>query len=553
MPLVDQGVSLCLERQDIEKAQTVLCHSGLPTLDPVRLRDLVDGITVEVQAEPGKRRPLYGRVVPRGKWEELIRDLLPSDMLSAADLKVALSFLSNLYGLLAQGEDVDIVYRFGLGYDLALCGLMTLGGGSKSLKLAELISACKDPRLRKVRPRVFERVFRGILTSLAAFTSGDRRDILFENEGERIVAVAGKCSSQILEGQDGADMETMKDFYNNAGGADLMNWLELLDLSKWIPAVALALSKTEGRHRPERAPSQEEPQVEPRVEPPPEAQREPEPPAPPDSPEQNPVPGAPSEFTSEREIGYEFSIEECSPPLHVTLSSHDVRALRLLVKTVANSMLRLVLGWARLDRHSDAGAAAVFDHIKHAVMKRADQQKLALDRRAFHATVRVIVDIDELERSDQSLCSAPLDSMFKSFDRTNAGSVNVLEFLIGYSVLCGGSKSAKLAFAFSVLDAHSTGELPKRELQRFFASFLTGISAFRLHSSDEHRREQSVAIDAAAQWTADKVFENAEIEDPEGGCTFNDIATWYGEEGHRVAPWLELLDLRKWIQEGEEL
>lgn len=29
--------------------------------------------------------------------------------------------------------------------------------------------------------------------------------------------------------------------------------------------------------------------------------------------------------------------------------------------------------------------------------------------------------------------------------------------------------------------------------------------------------------------------------------TFDDIAHWYADEGFKVAPWLELLDLNKWM------
>eukprot|EP00968_Pinguiococcus_pyrenoidosus_P005589 scaffold362_cov246-Pinguiococcus_pyrenoidosus.AAC.14 len=260
---------------------------------------------------------------------------------------------------------------------------------------------------------------------------------------------------------------------------------------------------------------------------------------------------APSEVSFQMDPCYELSIARASPPLRVQLSPSDMHALRLLAKTLANSMLRLVLGWKRLGRHSEDGALAVLQHVRKVALKKADSSKDVLSRRGFDGCVLALVDIDELERAQQAICSAPLDALFRALDRNHADGIDVREFIIAFSVLCGGSKSVKLAFAFETLDAKREEQLDRQELRRLFRSFLTALSSFSLGMSEQERDEKSVAIEAAAVWASERVFEVAGISDPDR-CTFGDLATWYDAEGIRKAPWLELLDLRKWTSEGEK-
>ena len=50
----------------------------------------------------------------------------------------------------------------------------------------------------------------------------------------------------------------------------------------------------------------------------------------------------------------------------------------------------------------------------------------------------------------------------------------------------------------------------------------------------------------AALEVTNVVFDN--VADSEGNVSFDGFADWYTEGGHRIMPWLELLDLDKWLR-----
>lgn len=140
----------------------------------------------------------------------------------------------------------------------------------------------------------------------------------------------------------------------------------------------------------------------------------------------------------------------------------------------------------------------------------------------------------------------------------------------GFSILCGGRKSDKLEYAFDLLDEDKDGKLSHRGMFKYLRAFLTAVmglsvSSFgrtfsqgeQLMSMDgKYDRNASItdAIDAGAAWATDQVFR---IDDVRGNrsrgahwrsdVSFDDFAEWYTRGGYSSIPWLELLDLRKWV------
>jgi Ca2+-binding EF-hand superfamily protein len=140
--------------------------------------------------------------------------------------------------------------------------------------------------------------------------------------------------------------------------------------------------------------------------------------------------------------------------------------------------------------------------------------------------------------------SIVLHSLFFSFDRTGSGEfVDVTDLCAGFSILCGGTKSEKLGFAFEIFDEDGDGFLSKRGLWRYFRSFLCALLTLSDALSDASSEEANSIIDAASRRVCDSVCAN--LSTSETRVSFDDIAQWYSFRCEEF-PWLELLDLNKW-------
>ena len=157
----------------------------------------------------------------------------------------------------------------------------------------------------------------------------------------------------------------------------------------------------------------------------------------------------------------------------------------------------------------------------------------------------------------------------------------------GLSILCGGRKSDKLEYAFDLLSENQdytitntsmSGNLnclTRRNMFRYLRSFLTVLMYITLNpakssnnileSSNETisslkptKKKVSLdqVIDCGSAWATDQVFINSNTTKvtsssrQKAGNTiinFDDFADWYTRGGYSHIPWLELLDLRKWM------
>ena len=134
----------------------------------------------------------------------------------------------------------------------------------------------------------------------------------------------------------------------------------------------------------------------------------------------------------------------------------------------------------------------------------------------------------------------------------------------GFSIFCGGKKNHKLEYAFDLLDQDKDGKLSRRGMFKYLRAFLTvvmalSISAFgrtfgqagKLISLDgdySHNLSITDAIDAGAAWATEQVFMLDHVRSSNSrDVTFDDFAEWYTRGGFKSIPWLELLDLKKWV------
>jgi len=202
--------------------------------------------------------------------------------------------------------------------------------------------------------------------------------------------------------------------------------------------------------------------------------------------------------------------------------------------------------------------------------KGSEEEPLTLTKDDFDSAMRTILaggDVSSnMSTVTQRTLSDLLACIFDAFDRLQTGAPNAVEVACGFTVLCKGKKSDKLEYAFELLDGDQDGKLSKRDMSNYLRSFLTALLSIsnapcldKDESSDHmttmtgsrcDRRTSTIgrAVDAGSKWAADQSFK-ASFKERRGSesSTFDDFAEWYTSVGYSSIPWLELLDLRKWV------
>jgi hypothetical protein len=139
--------------------------------------------------------------------------------------------------------------------------------------------------------------------------------------------------------------------------------------------------------------------------------------------------------------------------------------------------------------------------------------------------------------------------LFDAFDRSNSGYCDLNELVTGVVMLDHhGTKSEKLVYAFDFIDKDSTGVISKRDIWKFFRSFLISVlllSCPELRPSDYLH----ILVDESAVWVVESILSFvAKDSDVTPSCvSFDDIADWYSSVGCTISAWIELLDFSKWI------
>eukprot|EP00537_Pseudo-nitzschia_pungens_P002481 CAMPEP_0172374362 /NCGR_PEP_ID=MMETSP1060-20121228/55495_1 /TAXON_ID=37318 /ORGANISM="Pseudo-nitzschia pungens, Strain cf. cingulata" /LENGTH=1486 /DNA_ID=CAMNT_0013100997 /DNA_START=320 /DNA_END=4777 /DNA_ORIENTATION=- len=152
-----------------------------------------------------------------------------------------------------------------------------------------------------------------------------------------------------------------------------------------------------------------------------------------------------------------------------------------------------------------------------------------------------------------------LANLFKSFDLGQVDQVALNELMGGLTLLCGGKKSTKLSFAFSLFDRR---QLPKKkgrknqpclhsldgeELFLFLRSFLIITFSCCRQSWDLSGDAVNRYIADTANMVTDDVMRYQWRTRKRERLDFEEFGRWYNEGGYETAPWLELLDLTKWV------
>eukprot|EP00501_MAST-03F_sp_TOSAG23-6_P002311 GSMAST32.ASY1.ANO1.2413.1 assembled CDS len=123
------------------------------------------------------------------------------------------------------------------------------------------------------------------------------------------------------------------------------------------------------------------------------------------------------------------------------------------------------------------------------------------------------------------------------------GFVPYNELLIGLCVLTGGNKSAKLAFAFDVLDHNDSGSLEMFVFCKFIKSFLLllfAVSKTCITTSMDDNVIYTTTWEIVMTIFSESRRRNSHC------ITFEEFGSWYSDGGYLKLRWLELLDLKKW-------
>ena len=185
-----------------------------------------------------------------------------------------------------------------------------------------------------------------------------------------------------------------------------------------------------------------------------------------------------------------------------------------------------------------------------------------MSKEEFDSAMRGIVSVQGLNIESQRALSAILSEIFTAFDYDGTGQINATEVACGFTVFCKGKKSDKLEYAFDVLDRARKGKLSQSDTAKYLRSFLTVllnvVSTSSLDSDQDDvmsttsgmRCDRTIstvarAVEAGSSWAASQAFRGQRAN--RDTLCFDEFAEWYTQVGYSNIPWLELLDLHKWV------
>ncbi len=252
-----------------------------------------------------------------------------------------------------------------------------------------------------------------------------------------------------------------------------------------------------------------------------------------------------------------------SSSFHIDITEENLVMLRNLVRRTGLASMTpqhvesLILKHARIERHKYGEAMYV------------------ISRSQFGKFIREVVPKESSKHFDSTEIenfSNYFTNFFTCFDFSwsdlKQDEVNAKELMVGFTFLFAGNKSLKLAAAFEMLDVDKVGYLTQRGLMQYLRSYLTMLAGISLLSANKktttqirnnlmssRRNDAFLAVENGAKWTMShfmRVFEQEMHSQPKNSTrsnavTFEDFAKWYTEGGYAVAPWLELLDLQKFL------
>jgi hypothetical protein len=146
-----------------------------------------------------------------------------------------------------------------------------------------------------------------------------------------------------------------------------------------------------------------------------------------------------------------------------------------------------------------------------------------------------------------------LKNFYLSFDMAESKQVPLNQLMCGLTLLCGGKKSNKLVFAFGLFCNDDIGKNGKKKSSMMHIDFFHFFRSFLIVMFSCCNQSLSLSADAVTQYisdtaksVADDVMAYWNIRKVEK-VKFENFSEWYNEGGFETAPWLELLDLNKWV------
>lgn len=148
-----------------------------------------------------------------------------------------------------------------------------------------------------------------------------------------------------------------------------------------------------------------------------------------------------------------------------------------------------------------------------------------------------------LSAAEVEKISFALSSIYYSYDDDGEHEALFSSLATGLCVLCKGSKSSKLILSFSLFDSDSDGFLTQAELQLFLGAYLRLLlgCSFSTSSTRKYGDTSSIVIKACHQ-IVQEIFKSGITQ-----VDFQYFGDWYNDGGFKVIPWLELIDLSKWV------
>jgi Ca2+-binding EF-hand superfamily protein len=265
-------------------------------------------------------------------------------------------------------------------------------------------------------------------------------------------------------------------------------------------------------------------------------------------------------------------------PLHFQITTSDTHSgWNVCLSSTRMCHFRYLLeqtGLHKVDTEAMCNKILKASKADHKTMRDA-----TLTRAAFDSVFQSIFSGNRSSpASDSRALLNVLGGVYDSFDRSNKGKARAMEIACGCTILCQGKKSDKLEFAFEVLDKKSSGRMTEGDVARYLGSFITVLLSIALSPClegdpdvdslttvagervDKKALPISKMVDKASKWAASIAFgdfkrrqKNGKAGEVSPSMSFNDFADWYTLAGHQEIPWLELLDLRKWVMTPETL
>jgi len=249
------------------------------------------------------------------------------------------------------------------------------------------------------------------------------------------------------------------------------------------------------------------------------------------------------------------------------------------VRTVVDQLGLLSLTpeevWDGLYAHTKKNPPSPLSYRYSKCHKSAKGKGSDVDQKIFVEAIEKVMPSKMKNRkrnSSSSMMSSPqetLKNFFQSFDLDQVDRVAANQLMGGLALLCGGKKSSKLAFAFGLFDMREDTEmvskkknakkskakqannenksLSGKELFYFLRSFLIVMFSCCKQSLDLSADDVSRYISDTANMATDDVMRYQWQLRQSVRVNFDDFGEWYNEGGFEKAPWLELLDLNKWV------